>query len=78
MVLKPDSESGNKEYGHKGKELGIILGGKGEFGIGNDTFKLGKGDSISFASDVPHLLKNTGKEPLKAIWIITPPKNFDM
>ena len=78
MVIKPDSESGNKEYGHKGKELGIILDGKGEFSIGNDTFKLNKGDSISFASDVPHLLKNTGKEPLKAIWVITPPKSFDM
>jgi transcriptional regulator with XRE-family HTH domain len=77
MVIRPGSESGNRDYGHKGKELGIILEGKGEFSIGNDTFKLGKGDSISFASDVPHLLKNNCREPLKAVWVITPPKNFD-
>ena len=77
MEIRPGSESGSKVYGHKGKELGIILEGRGEFSIGSETYKLKKGDSISFASDVPHLIRNIGKNPLKAIWVITPPKNFE-
>ena len=76
MEIKEGGEKGSKEYGHKGRELGIIIEGEGEFTIGNKTFKLFKGDSISFDSDVPHVLKNTGNIKLKAYWIITPPKMF--
>jgi len=76
LEIKPDGEKGSDEYGHKGKELGIILEGNGEFRIGNKVYILGEGDSISFSSDVPHLLKNIGKNNLKAYWVITPPKLF--
>ncbi len=77
MEIRPGSESGSKVYGHKGKELGIILEGRGEFSIGSETYKLKKGDSISFGSDVPHLIRNIGNNSLKAIWVITPPKSFE-
>ena len=78
LEIKPNGEKGSKEYGHKGKELGVIIEGKGEFKIGNKTYNLEKGDSISFKSDTPHLLKNTGNSTLKAFWVITPPKmSFD-
>ena len=76
LEIKEGGEKGSTEYGHKGKELGIILEGEGEFIIGNKSYKLGEGDSISFESDVPHVLKNTGDRPLKAYWMITPPKMF--
>lgn len=76
MEIKPEAQSGSKEYGHNGKELGVIIEGKGEFKIGTETFILEKGDSISFKSDVPHVLKNIGEIPLKAFWVITPPKMF--
>ena len=67
-------EKGSKEYGHKGRELGIIIEGKGEFIIGGEMYELNKGDSISFESDVPHVLKNKGQKTLKAYWMVTPPK----
>ncbi len=76
LTIKVKSETGAKEYGHKGKELGIILSGQGEFLIGNSKYILEEGDSISFSSSVPHVLKNIGNTDLKALWIITPPKNF--
>ncbi len=76
LEIKVNGEKGSKEYGHKGKELGVIIEGEGEFLIGNQSYKLFKGDSISFDSDLPHILKNTGNIPLKAYWIITPPKMF--
>ena len=76
LEIKEGGEKGSTEYGHKGKELGIIIEGEGEFIIGNKSYKLGEGDSISFESDVPHVLKNTRDRPLKAYWMITPPKMF--
>ncbi len=76
MEIAPGAESGSTEYGHPGKELGVIIEGEGEFTIGTEKYILQNGDSISFNSDVPHLLKNTGTLTLKAYWIITPPKMF--
>lgn len=76
LEIKPGGEKGSKEYGHQGKELGIILEGTGEFTIGNKSYVINPGDSLSFSSDIPHVLKNLGTEPLKAYWVITPPKMF--
>lgn len=76
MEISPGGKSGSTVYGHRGKELGIIISGSGEFRIGDESYSLKKGDSISFDSSVPHVLKNTGSALLKAYWIITPPKQF--
>lgn len=76
IEILPGGMSGSSEYGHKGKELGIIIEGTGEFFIGGKNYILQEGDSISFSSDVPHFIKNIGNNTLKAYWIITPPKMF--
>ena len=76
LEIPPGMENGNDLYGHKGKELGTIISGSGSLLIGGQKVTLCAGDSVSFASDIPHTLKNTGKEPLKAFWVITPPKPF--
>lgn len=76
MTIVPGAQSGSKEYGHRGKELGVILEGSGDFSIGSETYHLNEGDSISFDSDIPHSLKNKGEKKLKAFWVITPPKSF--
>jgi transcriptional regulator with XRE-family HTH domain len=74
LEIPPGGKSGDDEYGHVGKELGMIVKGKGECIIGKLVYTLKEGDSISFSADVPHQLRNTGKKPLHAFWIITPPK----
>ena len=76
IEIQPGSEKGSPEYGHIGKEMGIVLEGKGDFIFGTESYALEEGDSISFAADVPHILKNSGDKPLKAFWVITPPKLF--
>lgn len=76
MTIEAGMSSGGKEYGHVGKELGLIIEGEGCFSIGSESYELAEGDSISFDSDVPHSLKNTGSGKLKAFWVITPPKSF--
>lgn len=74
LTIDPGSYSGSDEYGHIGKELGVIVEGEGEFSIGNEKYSLSKGDSISFESDIPHRLTNTGNTVLRAFWVITPPR----
>jgi transcriptional regulator with XRE-family HTH domain len=76
LTVAPGSSQGSAEYGHIGKEMGIIVEGRAELSCGGRAYALEIGDSVSFSSDVPHLLKNVGEVPLKACWVVTPPKGF--
>ncbi len=76
MEIDPGCEKGSQEYGHIGKEFGYILEGEGTLSYGTENYNLGEGDSIAFSSDMPHLLTNPGKNPLKALWVITPPRKI--
>ncbi|MDC7126918.1 MAG: XRE family transcriptional regulator [Spirochaetales bacterium] len=74
--IPPGKEKGDLEFGHPGQELGTIIEGSGLFIYGTEEYTITKGDTISFQSDSPHIIRNTGKETLKALWIITPGKIF--
>ncbi|MDX9801701.1 MAG: XRE family transcriptional regulator [Spirochaetia bacterium] len=76
LEIESGKEKGNIEYGHRGSEIGIIIKGEGCLIHGTEQYSLFEGDSISFSSDIPHILRNTGKETLKAIWILSPPRIF--
>lgn len=76
IEIEPNGQKGDIEYGHPGNEIGIILSGQGELLYGTEVHELKRGDSISFGSDIPHILRNTGEEKLLAIWILTPPRVF--
>jgi len=76
LEIPPGGKSGDDEYGHIGKELGVIIKGKGECTVGNQVYSLQEGDSISFSADAPHQIRNVGRRPLRAFWIITPPKRL--
>jgi transcriptional regulator with XRE-family HTH domain len=76
LTVAPGLDRGSEEYGHVGREMGVILEGEAELVIGGETHRLSPGDSVSFASDVPHLLRNVGKKPLRTFWVVTPPKHF--
>ncbi|MBW1898927.1 MAG: cupin domain-containing protein, partial [Deltaproteobacteria bacterium] len=76
LEISPGKEKGDSVYGHHGKELGIIQEGRGELVYGTLRYILEKGDSISFPSDIPHILRNTGTGLLKAIWVISPPRKL--
>lgn len=70
------AEKGDFEYGHDGREFGVILEGRCELVYGTETYLLETGDSVSFSSDIPHIIKNTGKDLFKALWVITPPRSL--
>ncbi len=76
LEIPPGGKTGDEEYGHVGKELGVVIKGKCECVVGNQVYVLQEGDSISFAADVPHQLRNHGTKPLQAFWVVTPPKRL--
>jgi transcriptional regulator with XRE-family HTH domain len=76
LEVFPGNEKGDRVYGHTGKELGILLEGEGELIYGTSRYQLHAGDSVSFSSDNPHILRNTGKKILRAIWVISPPRKL--
>jgi len=77
LEIKKGCEKGNIEYGHPGNEIGIIIEGEGSLAYGTEQYRLTAGDSITFSSDIPHILRNTGDKTLKAIWVLSPPRIFD-
>lgn len=74
LIIEPGKEKGSKDFGHEGRELGLMIEGLGVLRYGDTEYPIEEGDSVNFASDIPHVLKNTGNRPLRAIWIINPPK----
>lgn len=58
---------------HDGDEVGYVLEGQLELGIGEARHLLGPGDSFAFASQLPHTYRNPGTEVTRVIWINTPP-----
>lgn len=74
LEVAPGGETGDLEYGHAGREFGIILEGTAELLYGDDGYLLSQGDTVTFASRIPHILRNRGESTLKAVWIVSPPR----
>lgn len=70
----PGASSGERSYSHAGEECGLILKGKMEFVIGEESHVLEEGDSIYLRSTIPHRWRNVGDDELKAVWVVTPPR----
>jgi transcriptional regulator with XRE-family HTH domain len=60
-------------YTHEGEECGVIIQGRLEFTIGNQTCILEEGDSIYFDASIPHRWRNDGKKDVHVVWAVTPP-----
>ncbi len=76
IEIPPEKEKGDLEYGHIGREVGIILEGTGELKYGDETTLLKAGDTVAYSSEMPHTIRNTGMDVLKSIWILTPGRIF--
>jgi transcriptional regulator with XRE-family HTH domain/mannose-6-phosphate isomerase-like protein (cupin superfamily) len=60
-------------YSHEGEECGVVVEGRFRGIVGDEEFVLEVGDSIYYASSIPHRWENAGDVEAKAIWAITPP-----
>lgn len=61
----------------KTEELYHIAEGTGSMRVGNDVFTITAGDSIFIPPEIPHRIKNTGREPLRILCCCAPPYSHD-
>lgn len=69
----PGYTSEETPFQHAGEEFGLILEGRHTVWLDGVPYDLEAGDSITYASTIPHWYANRGTTTVKAIWVITPP-----
>ena len=70
---QPGADTGRHALTHEGEECGIILTGRLEVTVGDETRVLSAGDAYYFRSHQPHQFRNPGNEPCELISACTPP-----
>jgi transcriptional regulator with XRE-family HTH domain len=73
-VIEPGEGCGNEQYTHDSdEECVVVLKGRLEFRVENESYVLEEGDSLTFESRLPHWNRNPGHTKAEVLWIITPP-----
>ncbi len=70
---QPGAGTGKHAITHEGEECGIVLSGRLEVTVDDETAILGKGDAYYFKSTRPHQFRNSGNTPCELITACTPP-----
>jgi transcriptional regulator with XRE-family HTH domain len=70
---KPAGDTGDTMLGHPGEEGGIVLTGRIEVTVGDDTAVLLPGDAYYFDSSIPHRFRNVGDGECEIVSVCTPP-----
>ena len=70
---EPGAGTGEEMLAHKGEEGGVVVRGRIEVTVGNETRVLGPGEAYYFASNLPHSFRNPGREVCEIVSCSTPP-----
>ena len=70
---EPGAGTGKHALTHDGEECGIILSGRLEVTVDEETAVLGRGDAYYFSSSRPHSFRNVGNTACEVITACTPP-----
>lgn len=74
VTTPPGSDTSATPYRHNGEEFGIVLSGVKDVYLDGVRHRLEAGDSIRYASTIPHWYVNpSDTEDCTAIWVSTPP-----
>lgn len=74
VVTPPGHDTSATPYRHNGEEFGIVLSGVKDVYLDGVCHRLNEGDSIRYASTIPHWYANPSDvEECTAIWVSTPP-----
>lgn len=57
---------------HVGEEVGYVLEGELELRLGQESYRIGPGDTFSFQSSTPHGYRNVGKIEARILWVNSP------
>lgn len=70
---QPGAGTGKHALTHEGEECGIVLKGRLEVTVGDNSMVLKPGDAYYFKSSQPHQFRNVGNEACELITACTPP-----
>jgi transcriptional regulator with XRE-family HTH domain len=70
---QPGAGTGRHAITHEGEECGIVLNGRLEVTVGDQTEILKPGDAYYFKSDQPHQFRNPGSDVCELITACSPP-----
>jgi len=73
LISYPVNGGSGDLYAHEGEECGFVLEGRFKGVIGDEEVTLEVGDSIYYASSIPHRWENAGDVAARAVWAVTPP-----
>jgi len=73
IIAELNSHTESRWYQHAGEEIHLVLEGSMEYTVGENTYKLKKGDILWHKSNQKHQAKNTSNKKVKYITISTPP-----
>jgi len=54
-----------------------VVQGSAQLLYGEETYEIHKGDSVSFFSQIPHVIKNISDNIFQAYWVVTPADGED-
>ena len=72
-TYQPHTGTGGGKYSHPGSECGLILTGELVVEVGEETYVLHAGDSITFDSTTPHAKRNLSDQVCTCVWANVPP-----
>lgn len=67
ITLAPGGQSGGRPYGHGGDEFAIVFEGEVRLTLGEETYRLARGDAATFPAETPHRWENVGGEPARVV-----------
>ena len=74
MRVKKGQNSGDEPMvDSPGEKVGLVLKGRIEFTVGNETYLLNEGDSIYYPAHVAHSWRAVEGDSIEVIFVLTPP-----
>jgi quercetin dioxygenase-like cupin family protein len=73
VEFQPGEEGPLEPFIHAGEEQMVVIQGEVHVWVGDEVWRLGPGDAITFDSAAPHRAGNRGTSPAIVIAAITPP-----
>jgi len=65
--------SSEEDEPHDGEEFGYVISGTVNLYLGNNKYKVRKGESFYFKPNMAHRIENAGKNKAVILWVSSPP-----
>jgi transcriptional regulator with XRE-family HTH domain len=69
ITIAPGGRSSSRPEAHGGEEFALVFEGEATLTLGDEVHVLGRGDAVTFSSEVPHAWENTGLEPARIVLV---------